>query len=204
MSFRWTTWATVTGGGRGAAFWELWLFLRLKGNFFSMLFVPVGREWGMKAMHRETRSHVQLGHRAGRAPRLWAWVPSHKQGWTHEGGTGLGATAVQGSAHEGDNGPGAIATAGLGMPVSPQGTDPHTSGTAGTCQMSARSPQGLLCKGQAPSQEEGGFRLAAGWLAVMLRQPTLVAARAEAAFGRWLLLAEGPFPVLFWSVAGRS
>lgn len=99
---------------------------------------------------------------------------------------------------------GTIAAAGLGMPVSPQGTDPHTSGTAGTCQMSARSPQGLLCKGQAPSQEEGGFRLAAGWLAVMLRQPTLAAARAEAAFGRWLLLAEGPFPVLFWSVAGRS
>lgn len=63
MSFRWTTWATVTGGVRGAAFWELWLFLRLKGNFFSMLFVPVGREQGMKAMHRETRSHVQLGHR---------------------------------------------------------------------------------------------------------------------------------------------
>lgn len=91
---------------------------------------------------------------------------------------------------------------GWALPVSPEGTDPHTSGTAGTCKMSDRSPQGLLCKGQAPSQEEGEFRLAAGWLAVVLGQPTLTAACAKAALSRWLLLAEGPSPVFFWSVAG--
>lgn len=50
----------------------------------------------------------------------------------------------------------------------------------------------MPCRGQAPSQKEGEARLAAGRLAGALGQPTLPAA----AFSRWLLLAEGPFPAL--------
>lgn len=46
MSFRWTTCAKGVGGGGGVAFRELEPFLRLKGNLFSVLFVPVGRERG--------------------------------------------------------------------------------------------------------------------------------------------------------------
>lgn len=88
---------------------------------------------------------------------------------------------------------------GWALPVGPRGADPRTSSTVDAGGMSA--PHGdVPCWGQAPSQKEREARLAAGRLTGVLGQPTLPAA----AFGRWLLLAERPFPALPSSVAGRS
>lgn len=49
MSFRWTTWGKGVGGGAGVALGPLGFFRRLKGNLFSTLLVPVGRERGIGA-----------------------------------------------------------------------------------------------------------------------------------------------------------
>lgn len=63
----------------------------------------------------------------------------------------------------------------------------------------------VFCRGRAPRLKEREARLVAGSSTGYWDTPMLTAARADSgAFGGWLLLAEGPFPALPSSVAGRS
>lgn len=129
MSFRWTTGASGVGGGGGAAFSELWLFRRLKGNLFSTLLVPVGggggrssrtgghgavpsQETGLSAGELQDRDSFGVGQ--ARCGGCRAGCHGRSRAGQMKGTEGRVPWQEWGQAPDGDMGPGAMAGAGPG------------------------------------------------------------------------------------------